>query len=338
MNRTDNPPPLKLSRRELLAAAPATAPALAAGPTISLRCRSPAEQFQTPQDCRPRHRVPPQLARRSDPRSLSGRLRLGRRGTIARRSIWCRSTSISFPRAILSRERAARFPQLKIYPTIAEALCAGRRQAGRRRRADHRRARQLPASTRRARRSIRATSSSSRRSRSSATSGRSVPVFNDKHLSWNWDQGQRDGRHGSRAWASRSWPARRCRSPGGCRRSTCRSAPRSKRLSGVGYGGVDSYDFHALEAIQCMVERRSGGETGRGARAGPARRRGLAGAWSAATGTAAAGTRHCSRPACAAATTRTRRAKASTTSIPRPTTCAGWSQDPWPIASNTPTA
>jgi hypothetical protein len=30
----------------------------------------------------------------------------------------------------------------------------------------------------------------------------------------------------------------------------------------VCYGGVDSYDFHGLETVQCMVERRKGGETG----------------------------------------------------------------------------
>jgi hypothetical protein len=30
----------------------------------------------------------------------------------------------------------------------------------------------------------------------------------------------------------------------------------------VAWGGVDSYDFHALETVQCMVERRKGGETG----------------------------------------------------------------------------
>ncbi len=30
----------------------------------------------------------------------------------------------------------------------------------------------------------------------------------------------------------------------------------------VGYGGVDSYDFHGLETAQCMSERRQGGEHG----------------------------------------------------------------------------
>ena len=28
------------------------------------------------------------------------------------------------------------------------------------------------------------------------------------------------------------------------------------------YGGVDSYDFHGLETLQCMLERRKGGEVG----------------------------------------------------------------------------
>src|SRR5260370_37854316 len=30
----------------------------------------------------------------------------------------------------------------------------------------------------------------------------------------------------------------------------------------VGEGGSDAMDFHALEGLQCMVERRRGGETG----------------------------------------------------------------------------
>jgi hypothetical protein len=30
----------------------------------------------------------------------------------------------------------------------------------------------------------------------------------------------------------------------------------------IGYGGVESYGFHGLETLQCMMERRLGGETG----------------------------------------------------------------------------
>jgi hypothetical protein len=36
----------------------------------------------------------------------------------------------------------------------------------------------------------------------------------------------------------------------------------TKEALSVGYGGMGSYDFHGLETIQCMVERRKGGETG----------------------------------------------------------------------------
>jgi hypothetical protein len=35
-----------------------------------------------------------------------------------------------------------------------------------------------------------------------------------------------------------------------------------EEVLGLAIGGIDSYDFHALEMIQCMAERRRGGETG----------------------------------------------------------------------------
>jgi hypothetical protein len=38
-------------------------------------------------------------------------------------------------------------------------------------------------------------------------------------------------------------------------------APLSESVC-VGYGGMDSYDFHGLETAQCMSERRKGGEVG----------------------------------------------------------------------------
>ncbi len=92
-------------------------------------------------------------------------------------------------------------------------------------------------------------------------SGRSVPVFNDKHLSTTWARCREmvDDRDGS---GSRSWRARRFRSPGGSRRSRCRWTPTFVESVCVGYGAVDSYDFHGLETAQCMSERRRGGERG----------------------------------------------------------------------------
>jgi hypothetical protein len=92
-------------------------------------------------------------------------------------------------------------------------------------------------------------------------SQRSVPMFNDKHLSWNWDWAKQmvDTAHamGFAYMAGSSLPV--------TWRIPSVEMPLGSRIREalcVGYGGVDSYDFHALETIQCMVERRSGGETG----------------------------------------------------------------------------
>jgi hypothetical protein len=92
-------------------------------------------------------------------------------------------------------------------------------------------------------------------------SSRSVPVFNDKHLSWNWDWARQmydtSQDLGFALMAGSSLPV--------TWRIPSVEMPFGSRMGEalcVGYGGVDSYDFHALETIQCMVERRRGGETG----------------------------------------------------------------------------
>src|SRR2546425_5940180 len=89
------------------------------------------------------------------------------------------------------------------------------------------------------------------------SSGRSVPVFNDKHLSWNWD------------WAREMYDTSRSMGfpfmAGSSLPVTWRTpsvelplGSRIREAMCVCYGGVDSYDFHGLETLQCMVERRSG--------------------------------------------------------------------------------
>jgi hypothetical protein len=92
-------------------------------------------------------------------------------------------------------------------------------------------------------------------------SERSVPMFNDKHLSWNWEWAKRmveTSRGMGFAYMAGSslpvtWRIPSVEMPLGTR---------IREALCVGYGGVDSYDFHALETLQCMVERRLGGETG----------------------------------------------------------------------------
>lgn len=91
--------------------------------------------------------------------------------------------------------------------------------------------------------------------------GRAVPVYNDKHLSYSFDKAQR-----------MVTTARELDFPllaGSSLPVTFRLPPlelplgcRLEEALMIGIGGSDAMDFHALEAMQCMVERRRGGETG----------------------------------------------------------------------------
>ncbi|HEV3083814.1 MAG TPA: hypothetical protein VGY66_28795, partial [Gemmataceae bacterium] len=86
-------------------------------------------------------------------------------------------------------------------------------------------------------------------------------VFNDKHLSWKW------------AWAEEmvhtahamNFPFLAGSSLPVTWRMPAIDMPYGAEVDevlGIAIGGIDSYDFHALEMIQCMAERRRGGETG----------------------------------------------------------------------------
>jgi len=93
------------------------------------------------------------------------------------------------------------------------------------------------------------------------SSGRSVPVFNDKHLSTSWQE-----------CVEMVEDARRLRFPFQAgsslpvtRRMPSIDVPHGTRLTEsvcAAYGGMDSYDIHGLETAQCMSERRRGGEVG----------------------------------------------------------------------------
>jgi hypothetical protein len=160
----------------------------------------------------------------------------------------------------LSQERAQRHPDMKIYPTIAAALtCGGDRLAvdGVLLIGEHGKySRNEKGQTLYPRYEFfQQTIDVFKRS------GRSVPVFNDKHLSWNWE------------WAEIMVETARAM---GFPFMAGSSLPVTWRLPAVevpfgaevveglcvGYGGIDSYDFHGFEALQGLVERRKGGETG----------------------------------------------------------------------------
>lgn len=92
--------------------------------------------------------------------------------------------------------------------------------------------------------------------------GRAVPVYNDKHLSYSFEKAQRmvsdSKRLGFPMLAGSSlpvtWRLPDVELPLGCQ---------IREAVMVGENGDDdAMDFHALEAMQCMLERRKGGETG----------------------------------------------------------------------------
>ncbi|HEV1285987.1 MAG TPA: hypothetical protein VNU44_11760 [Bryobacteraceae bacterium] len=91
--------------------------------------------------------------------------------------------------------------------------------------------------------------------------GRSVPVYNDKHLSYSFEKAKKMRDTSKRlkfpmlAGSSLpvTWRLPDLELPLGCEIEDALM---------VGAGGSDAMDFHALEAMQCMLERRKGGEKG----------------------------------------------------------------------------
>jgi hypothetical protein len=89
----------------------------------------------------------------------------------------------------------------------------------------------------------------------------SVPVFNDKHLAASWDDARwmydQSRRLHFPLMAGSSlpvtWRRPELRLPRGCE---------IVEAVQTGYGHFEAYGFHALEGLQCLIERRRSGETG----------------------------------------------------------------------------
>ncbi|MBI3970804.1 MAG: hypothetical protein HY332_05905 [Chloroflexi bacterium] len=91
--------------------------------------------------------------------------------------------------------------------------------------------------------------------------GRPIPIFNDKHLSYSWENAKwmydtaRD--FGCPFMAGSSLPV--------TFRDPELDLPRGVEIEEalvLSHGPTESYGFHALETLQCMVEYRRNGETG----------------------------------------------------------------------------
>ncbi len=91
--------------------------------------------------------------------------------------------------------------------------------------------------------------------------GRSVPVFNDKHLSYSWENAKwmydQSRELDFPMMAGSSVPVTWRRPP-----LSFRAGIELDAALVVGSGSFESYGFHCLELLQAFVERRRGGETG----------------------------------------------------------------------------
>ncbi len=91
--------------------------------------------------------------------------------------------------------------------------------------------------------------------------GKSVPVFNDKHLSYSWESATK-----MVGWAEElKFPLMAGSSlPVTWRRPELELPPGTPIEDALvaAYGPIEVYGFHALEALQVMTERRKDGETG----------------------------------------------------------------------------
>ena len=95
-----------------------------------------------------------------------------------------------------------------------------------------------------------------------AASGRTVPVFTDKHLAHSWEDASaiyaRSVELGVPHMAGSSVPLYWRAYPAG---GSPLAGPLREAVA-LSYGGLEAYGYHGLEALQSMLEERPGGETG----------------------------------------------------------------------------
>lgn len=93
------------------------------------------------------------------------------------------------------------------------------------------------------------------------SSGKTAPVFSDKHLSYRWDWAKEmvdtARAMGFALMAGSSVPLAQRRPP-----MEFPAGSKVEEAVSIHGGGVESYDFHALEVLQSQIEARAGGESG----------------------------------------------------------------------------